>query len=116
VKVMTPVYLASPMRSDNAMEHARHMEYAKAAMMDSLTRNESPFVPQLLLGLVLDDRVKAERLLGLAAGEVWLKRAHKLVAYVDLGESEGMRDEMETAYLNGLFVDRRTLPGWHDSS
>lgn len=101
------VFVASPLRGD--ME--RNLAYARAAMFDSLIRDESPYVPHLLYPQVLDDTVEVQRGQGMTAANRWLLRCARLVVYVDLGVSSGMQAEIELADRHGIPVERRRLGG-----
>jgi hypothetical protein len=67
-----------------------NVAYAKRCMFDSLMRGEAPFASHLLYTEVLDDRVPAERELGMRAGFAWGEEAKAVVFYVDRGISYGM--------------------------
>lgn len=92
----------------------RNTRYARACMADCLRRGEAPFASHLLYPQpgVLDDLRPEERALGIAAGLEWGKHAEATVVYVDLGISNGMRQGMRRAELDGRPVEMRILPGW----
>ena len=71
----------------------RNIEYARAAVHDSLMRGEAPIASHLLYTQdgVLDDTVPNERQLGIDAGHAWMEAAEAVVFYVDLGMSKGMQ-------------------------
>ena len=71
----------------------RNIEYARAAVNDSLMRGEAPIASHLLYTQdgVLDDTVPNERQLGIDAGHAWMEAAEAVVFYVDLGMSKGMQ-------------------------
>ncbi len=71
----------------------RNIEYARAALHDSLMRGEAPIASHLLYTQdgVLDDTVPNERQQGIDAGHAWLEMAELVVFYVDLGMSKGMK-------------------------
>lgn len=62
------------------------MTYAREALRDSLLRGEAPIASHLLYTQkgVLDDRIREERGLGIAAGLAW-GVAEMTVVYADLG-------------------------------
>ena len=90
----------------------RNVAYARAAMRDSLHRNEAPFLSHLLYTQVLDDDVAAERRLGIEAGLSWGVVAELVAVYENLGISAGMAAGIETARARGLPVEFRSLAGW----
>ncbi len=100
------VYLASPLSGDVE----RNQNYARAAMKDSLGRGEAPFVPHLLYTQVLDDTKPEEREVGMRAGTAILIQCDKLVAYIDLGVSNGMKAEMDIARAYNIRIEERRLP------
>mgnify|MGYP000854556294 CR=1 FL=1 len=100
------VYLASPLSGDVE----RNQNYARAAMKDSLGRGEAPFVPHLLYTQVLDDTKPLEREAGMRAGTAILIQCDKLVAYIDLGVSNGMKAEMDIARAYNIRIEERRLP------
>lgn len=104
---MKRVILESPY----AGELRRNISYARRAVVDCLRRGESPIASHLLYTQpgVLDDRVPADRELGITAGLAWLKCAEAMVVYVDHGISSGMKAAIEDAEAAGVPVERRTL-------
>lgn len=102
---MRVIYLASPLSGDIQ----RNQDYARQAMSHALAMGEAPFVPHLLYAQVLDDRLPHERKAGMLAGSAMLLRCDALVAYVDLGISRGMLDEIATAHAHGIEVEERRI-------
>lgn len=102
---MRKVILESPF----AGNVERNTEYARAAMLDSLSRGESPLVSHLLYTQVLDDQNPNERALGIAAGHGWIEHADAMVVYHDLGVSLGMWIAIQKAEDMGLLVVYRKL-------
>jgi hypothetical protein len=90
----------------------RNLAYARAVMLDSLRRNEAPFLSHLLYPQVLDDLIPEERKLGIEAGFAWGAVAESVIVYKDLGISRGMEVGLETARARGLPIEFRSLPGW----
>ena len=81
------VIIESPFAGDRV----KNVEYARRCMMDSLKRNEAPFVSHLLYTQVLEDAAVEERTMGLSAGWAWIKKSQKTIVYIDYGISDGMR-------------------------
>lgn len=102
---MIPVILESPFAGDNE----RNVEYARRAMLDSLQRHEAPLASHLLYTQCLDDEVPWQRGLGIDAGFVWYRFAHRCVAYVDYGISNGMRQGFALADRYGLKIEQRKI-------
>lgn len=82
------VILESPYQGDVD----RNVQYARAAVRDSLMRGEAPIASHLLYTQddILDDTIPSERQLGIDAGHAWMEAAEAVVFYVDLGMSKGM--------------------------
>lgn len=93
----------------------RNIQYARAAMKDSLSRGEAPYASHLLYTQdgVLDDTDPKEREWGITAGFAWRQVAKKTVVYNDLGISRGMQYGIDDAQKRGTPVEYRTLgPNW----
>jgi hypothetical protein len=58
---------------------------------------------------VLDDTVRAERLLGIEAGFAWRRLAHRTVVYTDRGITGGMELGMADARSKGHEIVLRQL-------
>lgn len=106
--------IESPYAAPDAEALARHLEYARAALADSLRRGEAPFASHLLYTQpgVLDDDVPVEREAGIAAGLALSERLDAHVFYVDLGWSRGMLGALREALRLGRPVEVRSLDGW----
>ena len=87
---MRLVIVESPYASATPEGLAKNVAYARAAMLDSLRRNEAPFLSHLLYPQALDDNDPSERTLGIEAGLAWGEVAEATVVYVDRGVSAGM--------------------------
>ncbi|MHB8271999.1 DUF7768 domain-containing protein [Bradyrhizobium sp.] len=85
------------------------MQYAKAAMLDSLRRGESPLASHLLWPGILDDANPEERAAGIAAGLAWGCCAEATVVYGDRGISPGMVQGIARAHDEGRPVEHRRL-------
>ena len=86
---MRRVILESPFQGNVE----RNIEYARAALHDSLMRGEAPIASHLLYTQdgVLDDTIPNERQQGIDAGHAWMEAAEVVVFYIDLGMSTGMK-------------------------
>ncbi len=102
--------LESPYCGRTAEETERNVQYAKAAMLDSLQRNEAPLASHLLYPGILNDADPQERALGIEAGLAWGRVAEATVAYIDLGISPGMSQGIARAEAEGRPVEYRRLP------
>jgi len=98
--------------SPYAGDVARNLEYARAAMLDCLQRQEAPFASHLLYTQVLNDDSPVERWQGIQAGIEYHKRADCVVFYLDLGLSEGMTQAILNAAREGVAMEFRFLEGW----
>lgn len=69
-----------------------NVAYARAALRDSILRDEAPFASHLLYTQenVLDDLIKEERNLGIHCGFHWGAKADLVAFYMDHGLSPGM--------------------------
>lgn len=89
--------------------------YLKRAIADSISRGECPYASHAFFTQFLDDDSMASRQLGMALGWTVMTRANLVAIYEDLGVSTGMVAGIEIAKRLHLPVDRRKIPGWHDS-
>ena len=96
----------------NAVELARNVEYAKAAMRDCFERSEVPYASHLLYPQVYDDANAEEREAGMRAGWEWMRCADLVAVYTDLGKTPGMRAGIERAYWMRIRVEERQLSDW----
>ena len=90
----------------------RNLNYARAAMLDCLSRGEAPFASHLLYPLVLDDEDPGERYRGIKAGLAWGQHADLVAVYTDLGISTGMKLGIEAAKYDKIEIEYRTLRNW----
>jgi hypothetical protein len=90
---------------------AVNLAYARRCMSDSLDRGEAPFASHLLYTQqgILDDKIDAQRKLGIAAGLVWGKAAELTAVYVDRGVSPGMIFGIKSALELGRTVEVRSV-------
>lgn len=102
------VFIASPFSGDVE----RNLRYARACLLDSLSRHESPFMPHLIYPQVLDDTNLDHRTQGIIAGLSWVEASEKFIMYVDLGKSAGMLMEETRALRCNIPVEERTLEAW----
>lgn len=109
---MRRVILESPLAGDVE----RNLRYMRSAMADSFLRGEAPFASHGLYTQpgVLDDRIPAQRALGIAAGFEWRDAADVTVVYTDLGITDGMRAGIADAQRKNQAVEYRQVPGWQD--
>jgi len=107
---MKKVVIESPFAGDVE----KNLQYARAALLDSLSRGEAPIASHLLYTQVLDDTKPEERALGIEAGLLWAEGAEVALFYVDLGFSPGMKGALKRYEQRGTPVEFRSLPGWRD--
>jgi len=69
-----------------------NVAYAKACVLDSLSRGEAPYASHLFFTLpgILDDDKPDERTKGIEAGFAWGEAADLVAVYIDRGVSQGM--------------------------
>ncbi len=108
---MKRVILESPYAGETDADVAANVEYARRCVADSLKRGEAPLASHLLYTQpgILDDRVAAERALGIAAGLAWLPAGMMMVVYEDRGISPGMEEAMKQADECGVPVQFRKI-------
>jgi hypothetical protein len=86
-------------------------KYASACLRHAmLVHNEAGYASHLLYTDFLDDKVPAERKLGIEGGFNWRDVAEKSVVYTDLGISSGMQWGMDDSILKNKPVEIRKLP------
>lgn len=107
---MRRVIIESPFAGDVE----RNIEYARAAVRDSLLRGEAPIASHLLYTQpgILDDDVPEERQHGIEAGLAWRTVAEASIVYTDLGISRGMEYGIRAAKEAGVPVEYRSLAAW----
>lgn len=88
---------------------ARNRKYLTECLRDSLLRGEAPFASHAIYTQALDDTIPSERELGIMAGFEWGDTVNKVVVYIDLGVSSGMRQGIEAALARGADVEYRRL-------
>lgn len=110
LKTARLVIIESPFAGDVEL----NTEYARAAMRDSLMRDEAPIASHLLYTQpgVLDDTKPDERIRGISAGLAWSRTAEAAVFYTDLGWSAGMWLALEHYERVNLPFELRGIPGW----
>lgn len=108
------VIIESPYAGDTEDEINANVEYARAAVRDSLLRGESPIASHLLYTQpgILDDKIAEERRQGIDAGLAWRRVADATVVYDDLGISEGMEYGIAAAIADGIPVEKRKIVGY----
>ena len=112
---MKRVIIESPFHAPTDVGRLKNMNYARAAMMDSLHRGEAPFLSHLLYTQVLEDNLPDERAMGIEAGLAWGMQAHLTAVYADYDISRGMTLGIEHAHKNWRPVVIRFLgPPWSD--
>lgn len=103
------VILETPLNGIDAPAVEKNKEYARRAMEDSLRRGEAPMVSHLLYTQVLNDRISAERKMGIDAGLAWGCVAEATVVYTDRGISPGMQLGIKRAEDEGRAVFYRSI-------
>lgn len=91
----------------------KHVLYARQCVLDSLSRDESPYASHLLYtqkGL-LNDAVAEERRRGIAAADSWLEVADCVAVYCDNGITRGMVIGIVKAAKLGKPIHLRWLTG-----
>lgn len=103
------VVIESPYAAKNGRTVEANLNYARACLLDSIRRGETPMASHLLYTQVLDDDDPGERALGMQLGFNFYEIASKVVFYVDYGESPGMRWARHLCEGRGIPTETRTL-------
>lgn len=103
--------IESPYAAKTPERILQHERYARAAMADSLSRNEAPLASHLLYTQagILDDTVPAQRTLGIEAGLAWGQKAVLSAVYTDWGITPGMWLGIQRAHDQRRMVSFRNL-------
>ena len=101
---MKMVYICSPLRGDHKKNIAKANEYAR----EEALKGNCAIAPHCVFTQFLDDEVPEERSLGQKMGKELLCRCDELLVCGSI-ISEGMREEIKTAYENGIAVLGRDL-------
>lgn len=91
------VCVESPYKGDDSFQYARNHAYALAAMMHAMDNGASPYLSHILIPLALDDRVIADRNVGLSCALAMGDALSERWFYVDYGMSTGMNLALERA-------------------
>lgn len=112
---MRRVIVESPFKGRGAeswpmvQDHYLNLAYAKALCRALAMRGDAPYASHLLLTQFLADHDDRERALGTEAGLVWGVCAQLTVVGIDRGLTEGMRQGIARAILDGRPVELVTL-------
>lgn len=106
---MRRVIIESPLNAPSDEGVRANQRYARLCLLDCLRRGEAPLATHLLYTQVLNDRVPADRALGIEAGLAWGILADATVVYVDRGTSNGMIQGIERAEREGRSIEYRRL-------
>ena len=109
MKTAPRVLLESPYASTDPDTLTRNINYARAALTDSINRGEHPFASHLLYTQVLDDTDPLERETGIEAGLNWGYNATLVAVYADLGVTPGMARSIERAAYHNIPLRFRYL-------
>lgn len=115
---MRLVIIESPYAGDTPEEIATNVEYARAAVRDSLARGEAPIASHLLYTQpgILRDEIPDERQWGIDAGLAWRTVAQASIIYTDRGISRGMQYGIAAAEATGIPVEYRSISGGEESA
>lgn len=86
-----------------------NVRYARACLLDALSRGESPIASHLLYTRVLDEADPLQRAQGIEAGLAWRRVADASVLYTDRGISPGMAAGAALAERAGIPVEHRSI-------
>jgi hypothetical protein len=103
------VIIESPFRGLTRRLAQKNVNYAVAAMKDSINRGEAPFLSHMLYPAALDDAIAVERILGIELGYAWWTAAEAICCYCDLGWSLGMVEATLRAKALHIPIEERYL-------
>lgn len=90
------IYICSPFRAGNQAVQDRNVECARRMCLLAMQRGHVPVAPHLMYPGVLDDRIQAQRRMGLDTALSLLERCDEVWA-LRVAPTEGMRAELEHA-------------------
>lgn len=99
--------------SPYAGEVERNKIYLRDAVLDCLSRGESPYASHGFFTSFLDDNNPAERKTGIDAGLAWSKAAELVVLYLDFGMSSGMKYALARHVQAARPIEARLLTREH---
>jgi hypothetical protein len=107
------VDIESPYRGETSEKVKRNILYAKACVHDSLSRGEFPFASHLFINQpgILDYDVEKEREMTTWFGKTLIENIPNVVTvvYQNLGISDGMREGINEANMQGRQIQYRVL-------
>ena len=103
-KTMRMIYICQPYRAKDEAIRQRNIEYAKQLTREVLLQEMCPIATHLYMTQCLDDAIKQERKIGLAAGQEILKKCDAIYVGTKYGISAGMKKEMEQAKKIGITI------------
>ena len=119
-KVGRLVQLESPFSPSNGYSLEHNLRYARAALRDSIMREETPFASHLLYTQegVLDDEDPIERKIGIRTGFrfLWNNAVSMSVIYADYGLSRGMIEGIRVAIEHEIPIEFRFIETEFESS
>lgn len=109
---LVPTMLESPFAGATQSDITRNLCYARACMIDMLSRGEAPLPSHLLYPQVLDDEEPEGRAQGIGAGLAWASIARAAAFYTDLDWSPGMHAAQEFYRRQNITTVWRHLPNF----
>ena len=103
------VFIISPFRGDTQEQIDKHVHYAYRCVADCIALGEAPFAPHLIYPAVLNDNCKADRALGMALGQEWMKVCDVVAVYEDFGVTSGMTQDIAAATAAKKIIVTRKL-------
>lgn len=103
------VIIESPYASEDTAMMQRHVNYAKYAFKDSMSRGEAPMAGFILYGQMMNDRQKIDHDIALVVHLSWIPKCDLLVVYADYGISPGMQAAINTAKIKMVKTEYRII-------
>lgn len=112
---MHRVIIESPFRGKTTEEAEKNIKYARVACIDAVfNHQEVPFASHLFFTQFLDDNKAEEREMGIQMGYDFWEKADKIIFYLDLGMSSGMKDALARAVMEDKPWEKRYLFKEHE--
>jgi hypothetical protein len=103
------VIIECPYGTEDPSMRDKYALYAKKCLQDSLKRGEAPFAGQLFYAKLLNDRVQAEKDVGLISHLSWIPVADLIAVYIDMGLSSSMQIAINVAMIKNKRIEYRSI-------
>lgn len=101
---MLKVFVASPFRGRWNYIQEKNKQYARKCCRAVVDLGHVAYAPHLLDTQYLNDKVDHERAIGIRNGQEMMKACDMVIAFIDLGTSDGMKSDIAFAKKNNIPV------------